>query len=231
MFEPYTQEAMLMVEEGASPSAVDAIMGPRNFGMAMGPLAVFDLAGNDIGYRIRKESYYPHTPEQVTGSRGGTWNVLADSLCELGRHGQKTGKGWYDYEGRAAVESEEVKQLALDHARKYSIAPVSHSEEDIMVRCLYTMVNEGFKILEEGVAVRASDIDVVWNYGYGFPRIRGGPMHYGDQVVGLEKLRDSLLMQLDKQPELPEWHFKPSALLNDLVASKTTLAEYEMSRK
>jgi len=230
MFEPYTQQAILMLEEGASPSQIDTPLGPGKFGMAMGPLAVFDLAGNDIGYRIRRESYYPYKAANVKGKRGATWMALADELCDKGRYGQKKGAGWYKYEGRAAKEDEEVTKMISQHAKKYSIAQRKHTEQEIIERCLLTMANEGFKILEEKIALRASDIDVVWNYGYGFPRYRGGPMHYADQVIGLQKMKDSLLRYQDAQPELPEWHFKPSNLLEELIKSKTTLSQYDKKK-
>ena len=231
MFEPYTQEAILMLEEGATPSQVDSAMGPAGFGMAMGPLAVFDLAGNDIGQRIRRESYYPYTAANVKGSRGKSWMALADDLCDRGRLGQKTGKGWFSYEDkRKAVEDPAVLEMAKVHAKRFSIAPRTITPQEIVERCMFAMINEGFRILEEGVAVRSSDIDVVWNYGYGFPRYRGGPMHYADRVVGLPTLHKALLKHASTQPELPRWHFEPAPLLEKLVKEGTSLKDYERSR-
>ncbi|GBG24720.1 Peroxisomal bifunctional enzyme [Hondaea fermentalgiana] len=221
MFEPYTQAAIGLVEEGALPSQVDRVLGPQPgmFGMAMGPLAVLDLAGNDIGQRIRAESYYPHTAENVKGARGAT-----------GRLGQKTGAGWYKYEGRSASDDEAVNKLCDEHRENFGIPKRSNiSDQEILERVLYPMINEGFRILEENIASRPSDIDVLYNAGYGFPRYRGGPMFYAD-LVGLDTVRDGLLRIHDANPELPHWHFQPAQLLEDLVASRTTLAEHWIQR-
>jgi 3-hydroxyacyl-CoA dehydrogenase len=231
MFEPYTQQAICMLEEGATPSQVDAPLGPAGFGFAMGPLAVFDLAGNDIGQRIRRESYYPFKADQVKGARGKSWMALADELCDKGRLGQKTGKGWFSYEDkRKAVEDPLVVDMAKAHAKKFGIAPRHVTPQEVVERCVFSLVNEGFRILEEGVAVRSSDIDVVWNYGYGFPRYRGGPMHYADHVIGLANVRKALLKHLETQPQLPEWHFKPAPLLEKLVKEGKTLKQYESGK-
>jgi 3-hydroxyacyl-CoA dehydrogenase len=226
MFEPYTQQAVCLLEEGASPGAVDGAMGPAGFGFAMGPLAVYDLAGNDIGYRIRREAYYPHSAQKVEGRRGATWMKLADALCDAGRLGQKTGKGWYAYDGRKPIEDALVAEICDKHRAANNINKrASISQQEILERCLYPMVNEGFKILEEKIASRPSDIDVVWGAGYGAPRYQP-PMWYADNVVGLPKLLSALNKYRNEQPELPGWHFKPSALLEELVKSNKTLAQY-----
>mmetsp|Transcript_12976 Transcript_12976/g.25166 ORF Transcript_12976/g.25166 Transcript_12976/m.25166 type:complete len:718 (-) Transcript_12976:78-2231(-) len=228
MFEPYTQAAVGLVEEGASPSQVDRVLGPQPnmFGMAMGPLAVLDLAGNDIGQRIRAEAYYPHGPENVEGSRGATWMKLADGLCNMGRLGQKSGAGWYKYEGRSALDDDIVAKLCDDHRAECGIAKRTDiSDKEILERTIYPMINEGFRILEEDIASRPSDIDVLYNAGYGFPRYRGGPMFYAD-LIGLKKVRDGLLRIHDANPDLPAWHFQPANLLKELVAEKSTLAQF-----
>jgi len=232
MFEPYTQQAILMLEEGATPTQVDDAMGPKGFGMAMGPLAVFDLAGNDIGQRIRRESYYPYTAANVKGARGKSWMALADQLCDQGRLGQKTGKGWFSYEDkRKAVEDPAVLDMARQHAAAFGIAPRDVSAAEVVERCMFAMVNEGFRILDEGVAVRSSDIDVVWNYGYGFPRYRGGPMHWADRVVGLGAMHKRMRELTKAQPELPAWHLTPAPLLERLVKEGKSLREYEKGSK
>jgi 3-hydroxyacyl-CoA dehydrogenase len=232
LFESYCVEAMLMVEEGASPETIDNALGPRGFGMAMGPLAVLDLAGNDIGQRIRRESYYPYSAAKgVKGKRALSWMALADELCNQGRFGQKTQKGWYSYAGedkRKGLVDPEVIEMARKHAEKHQIRKNDRLiPATIVDRCILSLANEGFRVLEEKIAARSSDIDVVWNYGYGFPRYRGGPMHYVDHVVGLKNMKEKMLRFLHEQPELPEWHFKPAPLLEQLVKEGKSLKQYE----
>ncbi|MDT0497360.1 3-hydroxyacyl-CoA dehydrogenase NAD-binding domain-containing protein [Algiphilus sp. W345] len=174
MLEPYVREALFLVEEGASPQQVDKAM--ERFGMAMGPFRVGDLAGNDIGWSIRKRRYVER-PEMF-------YPKLADRLCELGRFGQKVGKGWYRYEPgrRDAIPDAEVTALIDSHRRELGITPRALSDEEIVSRCVLALVNEGARLLEEGIAARASDLDVVYLSGYGFPALRGGPMHYADSL-------------------------------------------------
>jgi 3-hydroxyacyl-CoA dehydrogenase len=144
--------------------------------MAMGPFRMSDLAGNDIGWYIRKRHYaeHPGTPRQI----------IADRLCEQGRFGQKTGAGWYRYEPgkRDALPDAAVEAIVLAGSREMGIARRAISPEEIVERCVFALVNEGARILEEGIALRASDIDVVYLTGYGFPPFRGGPMRYADEV-------------------------------------------------
>jgi 3-hydroxyacyl-CoA dehydrogenase len=149
LFESYCVEAMLLLEEGASPEQVDNALGPRGFGMAMGPLAVLDLAGNDIGQRIRRESYYPFTAAKgVKGKRATTWMALADELCNKGRLGQKTGKGWYSYAGedkRKGILDPEVTEMTQRHAEKFNIKKNDKlTPATIIDRCVLSMANEGF---------------------------------------------------------------------------------------
>jgi 3-hydroxyacyl-CoA dehydrogenase len=163
-----------MVDEGASPAEVDAAI--EKFGFAMGPFRMSDLAGNDIGWHIRKRRAVEH-PDIV-------YSKAADKLCELGRFGQKTGAGWYDYKpgDRSAYPSKVVDDLVAAHRMAIGIKPRKLDAREIVDRLVYALVNEAAKILEEGIAQRASDVDVVYLTGYGFPVWRGGPMCYADEV-------------------------------------------------
>jgi 3-hydroxyacyl-CoA dehydrogenase len=183
MFGPYRREAQFLVEEGASVEAVDKAL--YDFGMAMGPLATGDLAGLDVGWRIRKE----HRHLQKPGLRQP---IAEDRLCELGRFGQKTGAGWYKYdENRKPSPDPEVAALIRQCAAEARIPQRHISSDEIVERCLYTLVNEGARLLEEGIALRAVDIDIIYLNGYGFPAYRGGPMWYAS-TVGLRKVYDRI---------------------------------------
>jgi 3-hydroxyacyl-CoA dehydrogenase len=174
MIEQYLRQALFLLEEGASPGQVDRAL--ERFGMAMGPFRMSDLAGNDIGWYIRKRRYV-EKPEVV-------YSRIADRLCELGRFGQKTGLGWYRYEPgrRDAVPDPAVDALIAAYRAEHGMTPRRIDDEEIVDRCIYALVNEGARILEDGIASRASDIDVLYLTGYGFPLYRGGPMHYADTV-------------------------------------------------
>jgi 3-hydroxyacyl-CoA dehydrogenase len=190
------REAGKLVLEGAMPWDVDRVL--VDFGLPMGPFAMSDLAGLDLGW----------TREKSTGS------TLREILCEMDRRGQKTGAGFYDYDDkRRAQPSLVVEKIVCDFAASKGITPRVVSEQEILERCIYPMINEGAKILEEGIAIRASDIDVVWVNGYGWPVYRGGPMFYGDSI-GLDKV---LAKMQDFQVRLGD-DFKPAKLLVDLVA-------------
>jgi 3-hydroxyacyl-CoA dehydrogenase len=183
MFHPYGREAVFLVEEGAAPEAVDKAL--YDFGMALGPLATGDLAGLDVGWRIRKE--YRHLEQP-----GVRQPIVGDRLCELGRYGQKTGAGWYKYdENRRAIPDPEVNELVRKWAIDAGIPQRNISSEEIVERCIYALVNEGARILEEGIALRAVDIDIIYVNGYGFPSYRGGPMWYAD-TVGLNKVYERI---------------------------------------
>ena len=190
------REAQKLVMEGAMPWDVDRVL--YDFGFPMGPFAMSDLAGLDIGWVKER-------------SKGET---IRDVLCEMDRRGQKTGAGYYDYdENRTAKPSPVTEKIIKDFMAKSGVNPRQISDEEILERCVYPMVNEGAKILEEGKAIRASDIDVVWENGYGWPVYRGGPMFFGDQM-GLDKV---LAKMKQFQGEMGD-AFKPSALLEKLVA-------------
>jgi 3-hydroxyacyl-CoA dehydrogenase len=172
MINQYFAQAMAMLDEGASPAQIDKAI--EKFGFAMGPFRMGDLAGNDIGWHIRKRQYAEGTLKRK--------QAIADHLCELGRFGQKTGAGWYDYKkgDRQAYPSAIVSQV-IDELRAAAGTPLRKiTDEEIVDRLVYALVNEGARILEEKIAQRASDIDLVYLMGYGFPVWRGGPMHYAD---------------------------------------------------
>ena len=172
MIEQYSRQAGFLLEEGCTPAQVDKAI--EKFGFAMGPFRMGDLAGNDIGWAIRKRRYVekPHM----------RYSKTADLLCEMGRYGQKTGAGWYDYVPgkRDAIPSDVVVKMIEEHRKTLGIAPRKISDDEIVHRLVYSLVNEAAKILEEGIASKASDIDMVYLTGYGFPLWRGGPMCYAD---------------------------------------------------
>ncbi|HEY0352019.1 MAG TPA: 3-hydroxyacyl-CoA dehydrogenase NAD-binding domain-containing protein [Enterovirga sp.] len=192
------REATRLVEEGAMPWDVDRVL--YDFGLPMGPFAMSDLAGLDIGWS--RET-----------SKGET---LREKLCEMDRRGQKTGSGFYDYDAsRKASPSPVVEKLVLEHSQKKGIQRRAISDQEILERCIYPMINEGAKILEEGKAIRASDIDMVWIAGYGWPVYRGGPMFYAD-TVGLDKV----LARMEEWERKLGPEFKPSAMLRRLAAER-----------
>ena len=180
MIHKYGAEAAFLLEDGCLPQDVDAAL--YEWGMAMGPLAMGDLAGLDVGWRIRKGKPRPE---------GKRYSAIADKICEMDRYGQKTGGGYYDYEkgSRTPIPNPEIEALILAESKELSIERREIGAEEIIERTIYALVNEGAKILEEGFAQRASDIDVIYIFGYGFPVYRGGPMFYAD-TVGLKKVYD-----------------------------------------
>jgi 3-hydroxyacyl-CoA dehydrogenase len=186
--------------------------------MAMGPLAVLDLAGLDVGWRIRKEGGFATPP-------GRKAYVAEDRLCELGHFGQKTGAGWYLYEGGGRKPNPQAAAFAEEVARQSGIAQRSIPPEEIVERTVYALVNEGARILEEGIALRAGDIDIVYLYGYGFPAARGGPMWYAD-AVGLPKVL-ARVREFEKQHG-PRW--SPAPLLAKLAGEGKTFAQWDAAR-
>ena len=174
MIEQYGRQGGFLLDEGCTPAQVDKAM--EKFGMAMGPFRMGDLAGNDIGWAIRKRRY--------TEQPDMKYSKTADLLCEKGRFGQKTGAGWYDYVPgkRDAIPNAEVVAMIEEHRKSLGITPRKISDEEIVQRLVFSLVNEAALILEEGIANKASDIDIVYIFGYGFPPHRGGPMNYADEV-------------------------------------------------
>lgn len=217
MLHQYGREAQFLVEEGAKPQDVDGAL--YKFGMAMGPLAVGDLAGLDVGWRIRKEHRHLEKP-------GVRYPKVADELCERGRYGQKTGAGWYKYdENRKAIPDPEVDALIEQIAAAQGITRRTVTEEEIIERTQYALINEGAKILEEGIALRAVDIDIIYLNGYGYPAWRGGPMWYGD-TVGLKKVYDRVCQFHEEHGEL----WTPAPLLKELAEAGKTFAEYDKEK-
>ena len=217
MMEGYAREAERMVLEGATPRRVDSAL--ENWGMAMGILAVFDMAGIGVGVSVHKSNAdkYPRDPAYYQADF---------ALYDAGREGQKNAKGYYRYEGRERIDDPEAIEILRARAYALGVPQRTHSEQEILERCLYPLLNEGFRILEEGVAVRASDIDVVWTSGYGFPRYRGGPMFHAD-TLGLKTLHDGMLKYRNIFGPM---HWEPAPLLVRLVNEGKTLAQWGRER-
>ncbi|HEY5323282.1 MAG TPA: 3-hydroxyacyl-CoA dehydrogenase NAD-binding domain-containing protein [Caldimonas sp.] len=212
MIEQYSRQAGFLLEEGATPEQVDKAM--ERFGMAMGPFRMGDLAGNDVGWYIRKRRYV-EKPEI-------RYSKTADLLCELGRFGQKTSAGWYDYVPgkRDAIPSKIVTDMLEKHRAALGITPRKISDDEIVHRLVYALVNEGAKIVDEGIAQRASDIDMVYLTGYGFPMHRGGPMNYAD-TVGLFNVSQAM-KRFAANPHDDASFWKPAPLLAKLAAEGKT---------
>ena len=206
MLHQYTREAAFLIEEGALPQQVDKVI--TGFGLPMGPFAMGDLAGLDIGFRVRKHRKAQGT---LTGRYAGH---VADRLCEMERFGQKTSAGYYRYEkgSRAPVPDPDVEALILKTSEELGIARRNISDEEILARCLYPMINEAAKILDEGIALRASDVDIIWINGYGFPAHRGGPMFHADSV-GVKSVYDAVCEFQKEHGDV----WKPANLLKKLA--------------
>jgi len=212
MIEQYSRQAGFLLDEGATPQQVDRAI--EKFGFAMGPFRMGDLAGNDIGWAIRKRRAQER-PNML-------YSRTADKLCELGRFGQKTGAGWYDYQAgkRDAIPSELVVKMIEDHRKELGITPRKISDEEIVQRLVFALVNEGAHILEDGISSRASDIDMVYITGYGFPMHRGGPMLYADQV-GLFNVAQAM-KRFQRNPHDDAKFWEPAPLLARLAAEGKT---------
>ena len=220
MMEGYAREAERMVLEGATPRQVDTAL--EEWGMAMGILAVFDMAGIDVGVNVHKAnaSRYPPDP---------TYYQADFALGEAGRLGQKTGRGYYRYEpgNRARFDDPEAIEILRKRAADLKVPPRSHTTAEIQERCLFPLLNEGFHVLGEGVATRAADIDVVWTSGYGFPRYRGGPMFYAE-TIGLRTLLDGIHRYRESFGPM---HWQPAPLLVELVERGITIADWEREQQ
>ena len=205
MLYAYRRQADFLLEEGALPQQLDKAL--YDFGMPMGPFQMADLAGLDVGWRIRKG-------QSATRPKHRRYSPIADRICEMGRFGQKTGAGWYRYEdgSRRPIPDPIVEDLIVSVSNELGLTRRAVTDDEIIPRCLYPLVNEGARILEEGLALRASDIDIVWTYGYGFPRYRGGPMFWAD-LVGLKKIYQTMQQLYD---EHGDW-LEPSPLLAELA--------------
>jgi len=212
MIEQYGRQGGFLLDEGCTPAQVDKAM--EKFGMAMGPFRMGDLAGNDIGWAIRKRRYQ-EKPNMK-------YSKTADLLCEKGRFGQKTGAGWYDYVAgkRDAIPNAEVVAMIEEHRKALGITPRKISDEEIVQRLVFSLVNEAAHILEEGIANKASDIDIVYIFGYGFPAHRGGPMNYADQVGLFNVVQAMNRFALNPLDDAQFWN--PAPLLARLAAEGKT---------
>ena len=213
LFRNYTREAHFLVEDGALPHEVDAVL--KRFGYAMGIFAVHDMAGNDVGYQTRKA-------QMATRPTDRRWNDLILKLCDLGRLGQKSGKGWYRYEKgeRSPQRDPEVEQFIAEESARMGIQRKPVSEDDILKRCLYGMVNEGARLLEQGIALRASDIDITYLTGYGFPAHHGGPMYLAERI-GL----DQVLADIRRFQAQDGFWWQPAPLLEQMVREGKRFAD------
>ena len=214
MLYSYGREAQMLLLEGAAPEYIDKTL--YDWGMAMGPHAVGDLAGLDVGYKTRQER--PDPPDDPRFYR------IADLLVEMGRYGQKTGKGNYLYEegSRTPIPDPEVAELIRAEAERLGVQQRDIGEQEIIERCIYGLVVEGARILEDGIASRSGDIDVVWMNGYGFPRYRGGPMHYAD-TVGLDKVYATVCAFEERFGSM---YWQPPALLKELAERGKRFSSY-----
>jgi 3-hydroxyacyl-CoA dehydrogenase len=214
MLNAYFRQMDFLLDSGALPQQIDKAL--ESFGFAMGPYRVSDLAGNDIGWHIRKRLYVEH-PDRP-------FSRIPDRVCELGRFGQKTGAGWYDYKPgeRSAIPSETVTRLVLEESERLGIKRRKIGDKEIVERALYALINEGARILEEGVALRSSDIDVVYIAGYGFPDFRGGPMFYADTVGLANIVRDMRGLARGYQPDA----WQPAPLLKRLASENRSFENW-----
>jgi 3-hydroxyacyl-CoA dehydrogenase len=212
MIEQYSRQAGFLIEEGCTPQQVDKAV--ENFGFAMGPFRMGDLAGNDIGWAIRKRRYVEKPNLK--------YSKTADLLCEMGRFGQKVGKGWYDYlpGKRDAIVNKEVEDMIAKHRTTLGISARKISDDEIVERLVFSLVNEAAYILEEGIAARASDIDMVYITGYGFPIYRGGPMNFADQF-GLFNVVQAM-HRFAQNPHDDAQFWQPAPLLARLVQAGKT---------
>lgn len=221
MLKPYVEQAFFLLEEGATPELVDRVL--EEFGFAMGVFRMSDLSGLDVGWKVRKGDGLVE-PGMATGQsarirQGRRYSPLGDLLCEQGRFGQKTGRGWYQYDtpgSRVARSDPWLLSFLEGYRARHGLVARSIDHQEVLERCLYAMINQGFHILEEGIAAGPEDIDVIYVFGYGWPRHRGGPMFYAS-MVGLAKVLERLEHYHHVHPDVP--FLEPCSLLRKLVAS------------
>ncbi|XP_031661545.1 peroxisomal bifunctional enzyme isoform X2 [Oncorhynchus kisutch] len=217
MLKPYLEQANFLLEEGATPQQVDEAL--EEFGFPMGVFRMSDLSGLDVGWRIRKEAGLTGPGVESTRTRQGRrYSPLPDQVCEAGRLGQKTGRGWYQYDGpggRVARSDPWVHIFLEAYRAEHDLVARSIAPEEILERCLYALINEGFNILQDAMAAGPEDIDAIYVFGYGWPRHHGGPMFHAGQV-GLGRILERLQHHHHNHPDVP--HLKPSTLLRRLVA-------------
>lgn len=217
MLEPYYRESHRLLLEGATPHQIDRVL--TEFGMAMGIISIADLAGNDVGYHVRQTRR--HELE-----KDASYAILGDKLYELGRYGQKTQHGFYIYDGREKTVDPSFVALAEQTARELGIERRDISDSEVFSRCIYPLINEGAKILDEGIASRSGDIDLIWTNGYGFPIWRGGPMHYANEI-GLSKVLDGMNYYRERLGDYGEMWFKPSLLLERLATDNARFSKHD----
>jgi len=217
LFRNYTREAHFLVEDGALPHEVDAVL--KKFGYAMGIFAVHDMAGNDVGYQTRKA-------QMATRPTDRRWNDLILKLCDQGRLGQKSGKGWYRYEkgDRTPQRDPELERFIVEESARMGIERKAMSEDEIIKRCLYGMINEGAKLLEQKIALRPGDIDIVYLTGYGFPAHHGGPMFLADRI-GLS----NVLADVRRFHAQDGFWWQPSPLLEQLAEEGRNFADLQQA--
>lgn len=221
MLKSYLEQAFFLLEEGATPELVDEAL--EEFGFAMGVFRMSDLSGLDVGWKVRKASGLVAT-EALTGPsarvrEGRRYSPLGDLLCEQQRFGQKTGRGWYQYDkpgGRVAIPDPWLHRFLEEYRAQHGLVARRIDHQEVLDRCLYALINEGFRILEDGIAAGPEDIDVIYVLGYGWPRHRGGPMFYAE-MVGLNKVLERLEHYHQVHPDVP--NLQPCSLLRKLVAS------------
>lgn len=215
MLEPYSRETHRLLLEGATPEAIDRIL--TDFGMSMGPFAMYDMAGIDVGALVRKEN-------RAAIGHDPSYCRLGDLLAERGESGQKNGRGFYVYQGRERHSNPELPELIEREAKALGIARRSISDQEIFERCLFPLIDEGIRILEEGIAQRPGDIDVIWCNGYGFPNWRGGPMHWADEY-GLDRIYAALTGYRQSLGEHGRLWFDPSSTLGKLAGTGQRLTD------
>lgn len=221
MLKPYAEQAFYLLEEGATPELVDRAL--EEFGFAMGAFRMSDLSGIDVGWRVRKSDGLVQsgsaTGKSARVRQGRRYSPLGDLLCEHGRFGQKTGRGWYLYDkpgGHVARPDPWLQSFLEEYRAQHGLVARRIDQQEVLERCLYAMINEGFQILEEGIAAGPEDIDTIYVFGYGWPRHRGGPMFYAG-MVGLARVMERLEHYHQAHPDVP--HLQPCSLLRRLVAS------------
>jgi 3-hydroxyacyl-CoA dehydrogenase len=219
MFEPYFREGSRLLLEGATPEQVDRVL--TEFGMAMGIISVADLAGVDVSYRVRET-------RRDEFARDPGYQAIQDKLFELGRYGQKSGRGSYFYEGREKKNDPEVITLCEQLADELGIERRQISDQEILQRCLYPLINEGIQILDDGIALRSGDCDLIWVNGYGFPAWRGGPLWYAEKI-GLDQVLEGMNRYRQNLGDYGQMWFKPAAMLEKLVSEGGKLSEIKKS--
>lgn len=221
MLKPYMEQAFFLLEEGATPELVDRAL--EEFGFAMGVFRMSDLSGLDVGWRVRKADGLAE-PGVASGQsdrirQGRRYSPLGDLLCEQGRFGQKTGSGWYQYDkpgSRVAKPDPWLHSFLEEYRARHGLVARRVDHQEVLERCLYALINEGFQILEDGIAAGPEDIDAIYVFGYSWPRHRGGPMFYAG-MVGLGKVLERLEHYHQAHPDVP--YLQPCSLLRRLVAS------------